>query len=187
MSQDTVKNNYSKPWMCICWKSPSFCCSKNWEGPFPPPFYRLTFVKPVNRKFVYCCCSSCWGDHKSIDSFIKLTQFPFAQFSQLAQFPQNRTDPFKIAQCVNVAQICSKLRKVAKIHTKSLKVAQICPNYTLTEILLIQVWLEKCDPWSIQVWSNLQIKPLQLYICWYFAQKSATLKVWPTNYIELKN
>ena len=82
--------------------------------------------------------------------------FYFAQFSQLAQFPQNCTDPFKIAQRVNVAQICSKLRKVAKIHTKSLKVAQICPklhkvtqicpNYTLIEILLKKVRHEKCDP-----------------------------------------
>ena len=35
-------------------------------------FYRLTFVKPVNRKFMYCCCCSCsWGDHKSIDSLIQ--------------------------------------------------------------------------------------------------------------------
>ena len=115
--------------------------------------------------------------------------------------PRNSWINSKVAQICsklhNVAQICSKLRKVAKIHTKSLKVAQICPklhkvtqicpNYTLIEILLKKVRHEKCDPWSIQVWSNLHTKPLQLYICWYFAQKSATWKVWPTNYIESKN
>ena len=113
----------------------------------------------------------------------------------------NWSNSHKITQICSklhkVAQICSKLRKVAKIHTKSLKVAQICPklhkvtqicpNYTLIENLLKKVRHEKCDPWSRQVWSNLQTKPLQLSICWYFAQKSATCKVWPTNYIELKN
>ena len=120
--------------------------------------------------------------HSFEQNFYSYSEGLFAQFAQLVQFAQNHTD---------------LLRKVAKIHTKSLKVAQICPklhkvtqicpNYTLIEILLQKVRHEKCDPWSRQVWSNLQTKPLQLSICWYFAQKSATCKVWPTNYIELKN
>ena len=73
----------------------------------------------------------------------------------------NWPNSHKIAQICSklhkVAQICSKLRKVAMIHTKPLKVAQICPklhkvtqicpNYTLIEILLKKVRLEKCDPW----------------------------------------
>ena len=39
-SQDTVINNFCKPWLSVCWKCTSFRCSKNCEGegPLVPPF-----------------------------------------------------------------------------------------------------------------------------------------------------
>ena len=45
-------------------------------------------------------------------------------------------------------------------------------GFIWTEILLEKVWHEKCDPW--------------FYMNWNFAQKSATLKMWPLVLYKLK-
>ena len=57
-SQDTVRNIWSKPGLCVCWKHTSFRCSKTWEIPGPllwPPYLVLHQKRSFHGSKICLC------------------------------------------------------------------------------------------------------------------------------------